>query len=77
MRLLFRFKKKEDETLARCCSTARAARTIWTRMKLYFQSETIAEGKWRAMGRTKCGFDDTETRCVARCGGKIQKKQST
>ena len=34
---MFRFNKKEDETLAECYTrTARIARTIWTHMKLPF-----------------------------------------
>ena len=49
----FRFKREEDETLTRCCTrTARAARTIWKKMKLPFLSEMIPESRWRAMGWT-------------------------
>ena len=51
MRRLFRFKKKEDENFAgNCQRTARAARTIWTKMKPPFLSEVIAESMWRALG---------------------------
>ena len=47
----FRFKKKEDEALKGYCQkTARAAGTIWTKKKLSFLSEVIAESMWRAMG---------------------------
>ena len=48
---LFRFNKKEDETLAEYYTrTARMARTIWTRMKLPFPTEAIAHGMWRPTG---------------------------
>ena len=51
MRRLFRFKKKEDETLAEYCTiTARIARTIWTKMKLPILFEVTAESMLRAMG---------------------------
>ena len=51
MRRLYRFKKKEDETvIGYCIRTARAARTIWTKMKLPTLSEVIPESMWRAMG---------------------------
>ena len=44
MRRLFRFRKKEDETLAEYNTmTARIARKIWTEIKLPIQSEVIAE----------------------------------
>ena len=49
----FRFKKKEDENFTGYCQrTARAVRTIWTKMKLPFLSEVIAEGTWRGVGWT-------------------------
>ena len=51
MRRLFRFNKEEDENFTGYYQrTARAARTIWTRMKLPFLSEVSAESMWRAMG---------------------------
>ena len=51
MRRLFRSKKKEDENFTGYCQrTARAVRTIWTKMKLPFLSEVIAEGTWRGVG---------------------------
>ena len=53
MRRLFRSKKKEDENFTGYCQrTARAVRTIWTKMKLPFLSEVIAEGTWRGVGWT-------------------------
>ena len=47
VRRVFRF-EKEDETWANYC--ARIARKIWTKMKLPFLSEVIAESMRRAMG---------------------------
>ena len=44
VRRLFRFNKKEDETWANYFTrTARTARKIWTKMKLPFLSEVVAE----------------------------------
>ena len=51
MRRLFRFKKKEEETgVGYLMRTARAARTLWVKMKLPTLSEMIAENRWRVMG---------------------------
>ena len=51
MRRLFRVKKKEDETWSDSYTrTAKIARKIWTRMKLQFLSEGIAQSMWSAMG---------------------------
>ena len=53
MRRLFRFMRKEDETVTGYCTrTARAARTISNKMKLPFLSEMIAGNMWSAMGWT-------------------------
>ena len=47
VRRLVGFGRKEDDTLAGCCTrTARAARTIWKKMKLRQLSNTIAESIW-------------------------------
>ena len=51
MSRLFRFKKEEDGTWAKyCTSAARIVRIIWFNMELPFLSEVIAESMWRAMG---------------------------
>ena len=53
MRRLFRFMRKEDETVTGYCTrTARAARTMWNKMKLPFLFEMIAGNMWSAMGWT-------------------------
>ena len=65
---MFRFKKKEYETLAEYCTgTARVARTIWTKMKLPILYEVI-ESTLRAMvwvcdPKAKCGHQYFET-CI-------------
>ena len=42
---------KGDDMCAHCFTrTATVARKIWTKMKLQFLSEVIAESMWRAMG---------------------------
>ena len=47
MKRLFRFKRKEEKTLAgHCTRNARAARIIWKKMKLTFLCEMIAEIVW-------------------------------
>ena len=52
-RRLFRFMRKDDETVTGFCSrTARAARTISNKMKLPFLFEMIAGNIWSAMGWT-------------------------
>ena len=51
MRRWFRFKRKEDETLAGYCSrTARAAKNDLDKDVTPVRSETTAESMWRAMG---------------------------
>ena len=50
MRRVFRFKEENEMRADYYTRTERVARKIWTKMKLPFLSEVIADSLWGAMG---------------------------